>query len=895
MRNTQHSGQYVLAALVRFVNPGTWTRRKALTKSISMVALIAAMSAIPARAQGGAPGFDVTGLIQVATVDNSSNKLSGGYITINDQLIRVPANTIVQMPATTLSWGEVFSMAPVAQSAVGESGLAMADSARLPGTYEAHIQGNIIGTAPSQQYIAGLIFISQQLLNQGQGFIDSIDYAARAIHVNGKVLSINDPKGRYSGGIAHSSDQRFAVDEDNPTIRAVTAYPMCMPNQDPAVGDDPNCPRANRPKDTTGKYLSNFESGTGLFSAPGTDPTRMAPFEVGDYITYAGVLQSDGSIAAYQIIANVGIYTAPGADPAYVAIDALLQGTGASANQAVGGIFGIEATSKVIVDGFSTDPSRTVDAYAIDNLCGVLTDRYWATVPVDPGPPTGAKKGRFRYRPAGGAFLPPAREVRVRVTPSFSCVTATGVPCPPSGAETKLANGLTAGQYHAPNLTFVFPETLTVGGTPATNNFGDFVWLANGIGSWNGAITGRLDPWPDTVTPAPTCSATVPAPIPAPVASAVATPGTVFSGDTVTLDGSASTGSATDAYLWKQTSGPAVSISNATSKSALIVAPSVLSTTSLGFSLTISNATGTSSANATVTVNPKTLAPVASAVGTPASANSGAVVALNASGSTDPNIPSQTLSFAWTQTGGPVTVTQTAPSSAANSFTAPATTGTYQFQVKVTNTSRLFSTATVSVNVAAAALQNPVITGITATSPIASGGSGAITVNASDPNNQALTYKWTQTAGPAATITNSTAASTTFTAPILVPGSLGTTVTFAVTATDKSQLSANGSVLITVNPPPDQLQFLPGSVVYVTRQARLKVSVLDTIVSSNIIVTCTVPITNPATGSNYTATATSVSGTYLITFSGIPKPPSVSCFSNITPKNVVTFTAITVK
>ena len=96
-------------------------------------------------------------------------------------------------------------------------------------------------------YIAGLIFISQQSLNSSQGFIESLDYANGIMVVNGtKSPDSMICRGRFS--IGKSPDVRFSIDEDNPTVRAETAFPMCIPRQDPSVADDPLCPQKNRPK-----------------------------------------------------------------------------------------------------------------------------------------------------------------------------------------------------------------------------------------------------------------------------------------------------------------------------------------------------------------------------------------------------------------------------------------------------------------------------------------------------------------------------------------------------------------------------------------------------------------------------------------------------------------------
>jgi hypothetical protein len=753
---------------------------------VALLLSVALAAVTPALAQGTVPGFDMIGFVQKATVNDSTNPLSGGTITINNHTIIVPANSIVQMPATALGWGEVFSLAPAAQKSLGESGLALADLNRLPGTYEAHVQGNIIGNTGSQQYIAGLIFITQQSLNSGSGFIDKIDYAARQIHVNGTILTINDPLGRFSGGIKKSADERFTIDEDNPTIRTITAYPMCLAAVAPP-GIDPLCPETNRVKDTNGVYFTTQTMPDPATVVPGIpDPRVMSPFEVGDFITYAGELQADGSIAAHQIIANLGIFTWPGTNPAYVAIDVLLQGAGAPINQAVG----VETTAKVRVEGFSTDPSRTVQAYAMDNLCGTVTDRGWAAIAVDPGPPTGAKLGRFRYRPAGGAFLPPSQYVRVRVNPIFTC-QVNGLPCPPNATEFVTKNGLIAGQYYAPNFTYIFPETLTTGGPPASNNFGDFPWLVNGVGTWNNKVSGQLSPWPDTSAPSTTCTVAPPPPPGAPTASANAKPSTVFSGDVITLDGTASQAAPTDGYLWTQVGGLTAAITNANLQTALAVAPPVSVPSTLTFQLTISNTVGRSSAQTTVTVLPR--------------------------------------------------------------ITAPAP---------------------------------PTILGITAASPVGQGfANNRLSVIAADPNNLALTYAWTQTAGPAAKIANPSSATTSFTAPLLALGSAPVTLTFKVTVTNSQLLSTTQTVNSTVVPPADSIAITAAQ--YTRAKARFQITVTDNVNSANISVTCSIPTINPATGKNYTALAAG-QGTYTATFVGIPLPTSVSCWSSANPANIQT-------
>ena len=216
---------------------------------------------------------------------------------------------------------------------------------------------------------------------------------------------------------------------------------------------------------------------------------------MGDNISFLGTLKVDSRgayISAHTIGANLGIYTTPGIMPAYVTIEMELQGTAALST-------GIaqEATSRIKVEGFSTDPSNLVDIYAvdIDPNSGNVTERLLGAANPS-GPPV---IGRFRFKPASGAFSPPPREFRV--VSRTLCGDASR-PCQfTEGATT--ANGLQAGQYHAPNFEFIFAESLTLGDAVVPANLQDLAFLYCGSGplttptaNGNTPIVHQLDPAP---------------------------------------------------------------------------------------------------------------------------------------------------------------------------------------------------------------------------------------------------------------------------------------------------------------------------------------------------------------------------------------------------------------
>lgn len=319
--------------------------------------------------------FDITGFLQTATLDTAGDPHSGGTLTLDGHTVVVPKETVVILPASALTWQELFTHAPAPYGPT-QTGMALGDSPKPLTTYEVHVVGNRVVKAGSDRYIAGLIHIAQQDLNSGAGYVNYIDYSTGEMEVGGTPgasgtgtrVRINDPaisgsttSGRF--GRAMSPDDRFQVDQDNPTILAETGFPMCIPRTAPtSTNDDPECPQSNRPvydgTDTSGitpqPALPVLGAAYTMFRmdspadvdantcARGTcaDPRKQAPFEIGDYVNFAGNLIQDGGanggqyISAHTIVASLGIYTQPGVDPAYVSVDVSLIAPEASRSSA---------------------------------------------------------------------------------------------------------------------------------------------------------------------------------------------------------------------------------------------------------------------------------------------------------------------------------------------------------------------------------------------------------------------------------------------------------------------------------------------------------------------------------------------------------------------------------
>jgi hypothetical protein len=804
---------------------GTAQRRETSLTSVLITLLLILLLPVFATAQLPVPPssqFDITGFIQSATLGgpgsgSGAGAHAGGFITVNGHLITVPSETIVILPANALTWQELFAFAP-APYAGAATGMALNDVPAPLTTYEAHVIGNRVlgGPGGADVYIAGLIYISQQALNSGAGYINCINYATGEMRVGGPIgncaagarVQINDPAittagdvafgtGRYSRG--QSPDVRFQVDQDNPTIASATGFPMCVPRvvADPNVAgnpDDASCPVTQRPNvgipainclfpTTVGARCTNF-----TMRPPGggiPDPTIQAPFEVGDYVTFAGTLVQDCAItgcpgggptagpwpaagtagtfiSAHTINNNAAIYTAPGTNPAYVSTEVTLMGTGGLTVVGAG-----EAVARTRFEGMTTDADptavaqRLIHLYGIDfnPLTGATTDRDFGTIGVDPGPENGlgAVKGRWRFRPpclpfgsnpakptkdcvmnAANTFLPPPREVRAVVQGAFTAPIGPGSP--------RAANGIVYGQYHAPILEYIFPENVPGTALPE-NNFNTIDFLAQGgYSSSVGTLVGQLNPWPSNVVPAITCA----------TASANAGgPYAVNSGGTIPLNGGA-TGTQPITFGWTATGG---TFSNASLAATNYTAPQVAVSTTFSLTLTATNCGGSSSSTTSVTVaaaSAPTVNPIPNQ-----SVISGAAGSFNVTGS-DPNVPAATpLTWTISQAGAPallsLVITPTGATSAIVTFTAPlgvVAPTPITVTVTATNTIGLSTSALTTVTINPAPLvQPPVANPVAAVSVPVSSSDVSILITGSDPNVPARTpLLFTVTQLPAGTL-----------------------------------------------------------------------------------------------------------------------------------------------
>jgi PKD repeat protein len=252
-----------------------------------------------------------------------------------------------------------------------------------------------------------------------------------------------------------------------------------------------------------------------------------------------------------------------------------------------------------------------------------------------------------------------------------------------------------------------------------------------------------------------------------PLAKAGADQTITLPANSVTLNGSASsdpnTGGSITAYQWKVLSGPAGSALSAATSATTTFSGLVHGVYSV--QLTVTNNYGlTAMDTVLVTVNlaaPPPLQPLVAKAGADQSiqlpANS---VALDGSGSTDPNTGAGPMSYQWKVLSGPAGSAFSAGTSAKTNLTGLVA-GTYKVSLTVSDTLGLSGTDTVVITVAAAHL-NPVANAghsFSITLPV-----NSTTVDgsaSSDPNTggSITGYQWTVLSGPAGyTVANATSA-----------------------------------------------------------------------------------------------------------------------------------------
>ena len=275
----------------------------------------------------------------------------------------------------------------------------------------------------------------------------------------------------------------------------------------------------------------------------------------------------------------------------------------------------------------------------------------------------------------------------------------------------------------------------------------------------------------------------------------------IVAGSTVNISGTASDPE-TDplTYQWTQQSGPAVTLSSATTLTPTFVAPVKTNGAQILVFRLVANDGGSDSAPGDVAFTiPANIGPTANA-GSPQSVAGGSSVSLDGSASTDGD--GDTLTYQWTQTGGPA-VTLAGDTTLTPSFTAPPRAigqQTLTFSL-VANDGHVNSAAD-SVDIIIPANQPPVANAGN-TQNVAGGAAVSLDGSASsDPDGDPLNFFWTQISGPPVTLTGSNSATPSFVAPAST--SNVQTLVFRLTVADPFDASNSSTVdiIIAANQPP---------------------------------------------------------------------------------------------
>lgn len=277
---------------------------------------------------------------------------------------------------------------------------------------------------------------------------------------------------------------------------------------------------------------------------------------------------------------------------------------------------------------------------------------------------------------------------------------------------------------------------------------------------------------------------------------------TVDEGTFVSLDASNSNDpdDGIASYLWEQTEGPLVTLSNPSSVKPTFTAPSVgAGGAALTFRLTVTDKGGLkSTAICIVNVTATNIPPIAEA-GSDQTVDEGTLVTLDGSGSTDPD--DGITSYLWEQTGGPF-VSLSDYGAVKPTFISPSvgSSAALTFRLTVTDNGGLKSSDTCIVNVTyvnkpPVAEAGPYQTAYVGVLVMLDGSVSA------DPDNDDISYQWQQTGGPAVTLTNANTALAQFTASVAA----GSVLSFRLTVTDIWGLQSTDTTTVTVQENPKKL------------------------------------------------------------------------------------------
>ena len=251
----------------------------------------------------------IDGPIDRVTLDTPGDHWSGGTIEVGGQKVIIPRNLLMDLPANRQTLQEFMVTAPGLCPALGQSGLARADSPSCntsgqPGYALIHANRTSAGNV-----IAGDVFI-QKGIDAVSGTVNYIDYNNGFFRMNGNLndpltgvmVRINDPDSRHTvqpntgpGCLAGQSncspDPRFTLDGDNYTNVFMTGYPVCIPSTTQRTFIDVlvlGTTAAKALPDGSGDVLCPTTNRTVNGGNPVQDSRRFAPIMLGDSMSVDG-------------------------------------------------------------------------------------------------------------------------------------------------------------------------------------------------------------------------------------------------------------------------------------------------------------------------------------------------------------------------------------------------------------------------------------------------------------------------------------------------------------------------------------------------------------------------------------------------------------------------------
>ena len=252
-------------------------------------------------------------------------------------------------------------------------------------------------------------------------------------------------------------------------------------------------------------------------------------------------------------------------------------------------------------------------------------------------------------------------------------------------------------------------------------------------------------------------------------------------------------------YLWSHNSTLVIALDNSTTLSTAFTAPLVDANTTVTFTLTADDGTGTASDTVEVTILdvPPVNAPPTVDAGTTSEVSEGSEASLSGTASDPDGDP---LTYLWSH-NSTLAIALDNSTTLSTAFTAPLVDANTTVTFTLTaddGTGTASDTVEVTILDVPPVNAPPTVDAGTA-SEVSEGSEASLSGTASDPDGDPLTYLWSHNSTLAIALDNSTTLSTAFTAPLV---DANTTVTFTLTADDGTG-TASDTVEVTILDVPD--------------------------------------------------------------------------------------------